>query len=377
MSSPVDPLPTCPPAVEAAAEQATDRVSAETALRRSEEDFRTLTSHVPGVLYRLLITPQRVKRYTFVSEGVRTLYGVTPQAVMADGELLGRMRHRGDYALLRERWQAAIAADQTLDVAFRIVLADGTRKWVQMTSSVVSHDARGVVRVGVALDITARTLAEAALRDRDKLWKLALESTGDGAWDWNLVSGVETFSARFCEMYGFAEDELPALAATFDQRTHPDDRERMLRARQSHFDGSTPAYVSEHRIQCKDGSWKWILARGLVIGRDEQGRPTRMVGTHTDIGERKKSEALIWHQANFDPLTGLPNRRMLHDRLEQAIKKTRRARSQLALLFIDLDHFKQVNDSVGHAMGDQLLVRGGRADQQLCARCRYRGPARR
>ena len=345
---------------EGTVEEITARVHAEQALRRSEADFRALTSHVPGVLYRVTITPQNERRYTFVSDGVRKLYGVSPEAVMADGNLLARMRHRGDYARLREHWLSATGSDGLLDVVLRIVLDDGTQKWIQMTSSAVSRNEQGSVRVGLALDITARTQAEVALRDRDTLWKLALESTGDGVWDWNIVSGVETYSLRFCEMYGFAEHELPALAQDMDNCTHPDDLDQMLRDRAAHFAGSTPAYANEHRIRCKDGSWKWILARGMVIERDAHGQPTRMVGTHTDISERKKSEALIWRQANFDPLTGLPNRRMLLDRLEQNIMKTRRAGLQLALLFIDLDHFKQVNDSVGHAMGDQLLIEAAR-----------------
>ena len=130
--------------------------------------------------------------------------------------------------------------------------------------------------------------------------------------------------------------------------------------RQAHFDGITPTYINEHRILCKDGRWKWVLTRGMVISRDAQGQPLRMIGTHTDITERKVSEALIWQQAHFDALTGLPNRNMLRDRLTQEIKKCRRDGSQLACLFIDLDHFKEVNDTLGHDRGDELLVQAAR-----------------
>ena len=98
--------------------------------------------------------------------------------------------------------------------------------------------------------------------------KLALESTGDGVWDWHITSGREFFSRRLVEMYGFTEDELAQDPEALDQRTHPDDVATMRRDRQTHFDGLTPTYSNEHRVQCKDGSWKWVLSRGMLISRD-------------------------------------------------------------------------------------------------------------
>ncbi|WP_326536377.1 putative bifunctional diguanylate cyclase/phosphodiesterase [Pseudorhodoferax sp.] len=231
------------------------------------------------------------------------------------------------------------------------------RIWVSENAHLV-RDAEGRILFyeGTVEDITERVRAETELRQRDEIWKLALESTGDGVWDWNLAEGVAVMSRRCLEMYGFAEHDLRLSPHGLDQRTHPDDKAQMLRDRQAHLDGQAPSYVNEHRVLCADGSWKWILTRGMVISRDAQGRPLRMVGTHTDITQRKEAEALIWHQANFDALTGLPNRRMLRDRLSQHMLRCDRERLQLALLFIDLDHFKAVNDTLGHEGGDRLLV---------------------
>ena len=341
---------------EGTVEEVTGRVAAEQSLRRSEEELRLLTSQVPGMLYRVLFTPDGRRRFSFVSDGVRELFGVSPEAVMADGELLNQFRHPDDPETLERQAMAAVTSDRPLDMVFRILLRDGRTKWAQMTSSVVSRSESGTERVGVILDISARAEAEAALRDRDALWKLALESTGDGVWDWNLATGEEHFSKRCLEMYGYTEADKVGLAADFDKLTHPDDLAQMQRDREAHFRGRLPSYVNEHRLRCKDGSWKWVLSRGMVIERDLQGRPLRMVGTHTDITERRQSQALIWQQANFDALTGLPNRRMLRDRLEQSILHSRRSGLRLAVLFIDLDHFKQVNDTVGHAKGDVLLI---------------------
>jgi diguanylate cyclase (GGDEF)-like protein/PAS domain S-box-containing protein len=210
--------------------------------------------------------------------------------------------------------------------------------------------------------ITERAQAATELRQRDEIWKLALESTGDGVWDWNIGQNTAVLSQRCQEMYGYGAQALHAQLTQLDERTHPDDLAQMLRDRQAHLDGVAPAYVNEHRVRCADGSWKWILTRGMVISRSADGTPLRMVGTHTDITQRKENEALIWHQAHFDALTGLPNRRMLHDRLAQQMLLCDRHREHehdgklLAVLFIDLDHFKEVNDTLGHAGGDRLLV---------------------
>ena len=334
----------------------TDYVQAEAALRASEEDIRQITSQVPGMVFRVHIAANDRRTYTFVSDGVRELYGIEPQAVMADGALLRTFRHPQDDGDAHEAMRQGLITGLPTHMEFRLLFADGRIKWVQMTSAGLPEAHGAFVRVGVVVDITDRKHAETELRETEQRWKLALDSTGDGVWDWDIPSGVEIFSRRFMEMHGFGEGELASRVDAFDARTHPEDLEDMFRNRQAHLEGLTPTYVNEHRILCRDGSWKWILSRGMVISRDPQGTPLRMIGTHTDISSRKQSETLIWQQANFDALTGLPNRRMLRDRLEQDIKKCHREGAKLAILFIDLDHFKEVNDTLGHDTGDVVLV---------------------
>ena len=338
----------------------TDYIQTEAALRASEENIRQITAQVPGMVFRVRLTHDGARQYSFVSEGVRNLYGIEPAEVIADGGMLQTFKHPDDRLAVEAALRTAATSTLPMTLQFRLKLTDGTVKWVQMTSTCVSADEGGTVRTGVTFDITASKLAETELRETEARWKLALDSTGDGVWDWDIVTGVELFSKRFMEMYGFAEGELASRTHEFDARTHPDDIEKLLRNRQAHLDGLMPTYINEHRIQCKDGSWKWILSRGMVISRDAHGKPLRMIGTHTDITGRKHSEALIWQQANFDALTGLPNRRMLRDRLEQEMKKSRREGRLLAILFIDLDHFKEVNDTLGHDKGDLLLVEAAR-----------------
>ncbi|MGQ0442610.1 MAG: bifunctional diguanylate cyclase/phosphodiesterase [Methylophilaceae bacterium] len=315
----------------------------------------------------------------------------------------------------------------------------------------------------------------------EERWKFALEGARDGVWDWHILTGEVKYSSQWKAMLGYREDELDDSLAAWQDMLHPEELAKVLAALKAYVTGKTDQYSIEHRLKCKDGSYKWILARGKVVSYTKEGKSERMVGTHTDIDEIKRVEAslresdanqralleamvdgvfvaqdyrfifanpalpkmlgyryeefigisfdqviapdylelwnqrftariseevepvksyqvkfmlkggqqsiwldlhasrvdfrgkrsvlgilrdiskqkeaedLIWQQANFDSLTNLPNRRMFRDRLEQEIKNSERAGSALAVMFLDLDHFKEVNDTLGHGKGDTLL----------------------
>ncbi len=338
----------------------TARKLAEQALQASEETFKKITAQVPGMVFRLRLGLDGTRTYTFVSEGVRDLYGVSPEAVMANNKLLGTFRHPDDGEVIEADLVTATMTSLPLLVQFRIKLADGTVKWVQISSICVSQDDTGQERSGVMTDITQRKLADAQLQESEERWKLALDSTGDGVWDWYIQSGREVYSKRYKEMYGYAEDKIWQTADEYVDLVHPDDKALMIQNQEEYFQGKSATYQNEHRVRCADGSWKWVLTRGMVISRDATGKPLRMIGTHTDISSRKSAEALVWQQANFDALTGLPNRRMLRKRLEDDMKACIANGQRLVILFIDLDHFKEVNDTLGHDKGDMLLIEAGR-----------------
>lgn len=150
---------------------------------------------------------------------------------------------------------------------------------------------------------------ETALRDSQRRWQFALEGAGDGLWDWDAVTNQVFFSRHWKAMLGFAEHEIGDTLAEWESRVHPEDLEKARAEIARHFRGETPLYTSEHRMRCKDGSYKWILDRGQVVSRDAEGRPLRVIGTHTDITERKLGEAtiadaLVFMQAvlRFSPL---------------------------------------------------------------------------
>lgn len=204
--------------------------------------------------------------------------------------------------------------------------------------------------------LTALQQREQALEESEFRWKFAIEGTGDGLWDWDIPNNTVYFSKTWKTMLGYSEGDISNNLSEWERLVHPDDLHDTMIAVQEHLDGKTPAYINEHRLLCKNGSYKWILDRGLVVSRDEQGKPLRAIGTHTDITERKQMEEFIRQQALYDPLTKLPNRRLLVDRLGLAMSTSKRTGSHGALLFLDLDNFKPLNDTHGHEAGDLLLI---------------------
>lgn len=203
--------------------------------------------------------------------------------------------------------------------------------------------------------VAEKELVNRALIETEQRWKFALEGVGDGVWDWDINSEKVVFSKTWYQMLGYTENELAEHKDTWLSLIHKDDIEKAVQTLNNYISKKTSEYLLEHRLLCKDQSYKWVLTRGMVVEWNSDGSPKRMVGTHTDINERKQSEDAIWRQANFDSLTGLPNRRMFFDRLKEEIKKSARKKNLFALMFIDLDGFKEVNDQFGHQAGDELL----------------------
>jgi diguanylate cyclase (GGDEF)-like protein/PAS domain S-box-containing protein len=226
-------------------------------------------------------------------------------------------------------------------------------------------------------EIEERKRADEALRESEMRWQFALEGSGDGLWDWNAQTNTVYFSPRWKTMLGYAINEIGDTLDEWDERIHPADRDYVYAELKRHFDGETENYASEHRVRCKDGTYKWVLDRGKVISHTPDGKPLRVIGTHTDISERKRTEAALTNaneqlnlrvaeverlqeelreQALHDPLTGLYNRRYLAEMLEHEIARSEREQTSLSIIVSDIDHFKDINDTCGHQTGDRFLV---------------------
>ena len=355
---------------------------------------------------------------------------------------------------------------------------NGSLGWYDLSGSQLNPGSDA--SIWVLVNITERKNAEFALAESERRWKFALEGSAEGVWERDLQTNEVKVTRRFEEILGFAEGEFGNDGSTWRSSIHTDDASRAIDTLQAYLENRTPAYFNEYRLLCKDGKYKWVLSRGMIVNRDADGKPLKLIGTLSDISVRKQDEAelriaatafesqeglnvtdangiilrvnraftkitgysaeeavgqstrilnsgrhdknfyiAMWKSINdtgmwegeiwnrrkngdvfpehltitavigsdgkvsnyvatlnditvakeaedriknlafYDPLTSLPNRRLLLDRLRQELASTARSGRSDALLFIDLDNFKTLNDTLGHAIGDILLQQVG------------------
>lgn len=275
-------------------------------------------------------------------------------------QLLGSQQLSGDWQAMDEdgrllgpdpnRWQEVLHSGQPLrSVQLARPCADGLQ--VIRVNYEALRDAEGRISGVVACfsDITD------ALRQRRKL-ALTVDAAGLGTWDWHVPSGQVDLNPRWWQMLGWPSGVPSFTVQAWQEMVHPQDLPSVLEALNAHLrDGAQP-YRCEFRLRRADGQWSWILAAGAVVERDAEGQPLRMAGIHMDISARRQAEERMQTMALSDTLTGLPNRQALLQRLAQCAAEVRRHPGEFfALLFLDFDRFKQINDTLGHAAGDALL----------------------
>ena len=185
--------------------------------------------------------------------------------------------------------------------------------------------------------------------------QLALEVSHLALWDWDIPTGRVYLNDRWPRIIGGEPGPVETTFADLAALVHPDDRPILGDRIRAALKGEIPRYDLDHRLRTRSGDWIWIQSMGEVTERDRYGRALRAMGTNQEITARKQVEAQLSHRATHDDLTGLPNRTLYFDRLAQAISRSRRNRTLTAVLYLDIDGFKEVNDTLGHAAGDVLL----------------------
>jgi len=329
----------------------TDHRRAEDALRNSMALYHSLVQNLPQNIFRKDLEG----RFTFANGRFCATLGKRLE------DILGRSDFDLFPAELARKYQEddrkIIKSGKNFETVEEHRPPGGSQIFVQVVKTPV-HDARGAIIgvQGMFWDVTELHNAQRALESSEQRYALAVEGANDGLWDWDLRNGELYLAPRWKSMLGFEDHELGKSPEEWMSRVHPEDLETLKIDLASHVLGKTAHFENEHRMRHKDGSYRWMLSRGIGV-RERGAKAVRMAGSQTDITDRKRFEDQLAQQAFYDPLTGLPNRALFIDRLSLAVTRARRRRSSMfSILFLDVDRFKDVNDSLGHLKGDLLLT---------------------
>ncbi|MBK5227507.1 MAG: PAS domain S-box protein [Actinobacteria bacterium] len=319
---------------------------------RSERDREValfmLAEDASDLISRL--TPEGV--YAYVSPSARKILGYGPD------EMIGRSVHDfvrpEDRAELRTSLEGCVAGSDARTVVYQVRRKDGSHIWFETTiHSSRDEDTEGSIELQTtSRDVTERKHTERALKEAEERFRSAFDFAAIGM---SMVSEDGRFirvNRSLCRILGYVEAEL--LGMTFQEITHPEDLEKDVRYTHQVLAGEIDHYQMEKRYVHADGHYVWALL-SVSSARDSESDRPMFISQIQDITDRKAAEEKLADLALQDPLTGLPNRRLLWDRIEHALDRTGRRAESLAVLFMDLDDFKRVNDRFGHSVGDEVL----------------------
>lgn len=262
---------------------------AEQAAQESEQRYKRLLASVTDYVYSVTVDHGRPTA-TAHGPGCEAVTGYSSREFDADPFLWYRMIYSEDRPTVTAQADRILNGETPPPLEHRIIHKNGSIRWIRNTP--VPHKntlSRLIAYDGLVSDITERKRAELALRQSEERLALVIQGSSDGVWDWDLTTNEVYFSTRWKGMLGYDDHEVQNRFSAWEQLLHPDDRERAHARLQAYLSGQTPTYELEHRLRDKDGSYRWILARGVAL-RDAQGKPVRMAGSHVDLTERKQSE---------------------------------------------------------------------------------------
>jgi two-component system, sensor histidine kinase and response regulator len=273
-----------------------DRVN--DALRESEQRYKRLLAATTDYIYTVNIE-HGLSRSTYHGPGCEAVTGYSPADFANDPYLWYRIIYDEDRPAVLAQVDRIMHGEQPPPLEHRIICRDGSLRWIRNTT-IPHYDEQGTLAAydGLISDITGRKQADQALRESEERLALVIRGSNDGIWDWNITTNETYFSPRWKSMLGYEDHEIENHFSSWEQLIHPDDRVAASARLRAYFAGELPVYELEHRLRHKDGSYRWILARGVVL-RDSNGKPVRMAGSHLDVTELKNAAERL-KQANLE-----------------------------------------------------------------------------
>jgi diguanylate cyclase (GGDEF)-like protein/PAS domain S-box-containing protein len=259
--------------------------------------------------------------------------------------------HPEDRKHVRSSALAMLRKELTFPYEYRIITKNGDILWYMGTVTPIGYKCKRAV-LGSQMDISRQKQAEESLKQSEERSRLIIETIADAYYEVDLKGNLLFFNEAYMKLYGYKHEEL--LGHNYKQYVDKKNASIVFRAFNQVFKTGNPIKKLEWEIINKKGEHRQVELSVSLI-RDAQGRPKGFQGIVADITERHRAEEAIRKQAFSDPLTGLSNRILFYDRLNMAIKKAKRAQKMVAVILLDLDHFKEINDRWGHAAGDSLL----------------------
>lgn len=322
-------------------------------LREKERMLSTLMSNLEGMVYRC--SDDEHWTMEFVSEGCQMLTGYRPEELIGNGRIsYEAITHADDRQRVRNEIRDALDSRRRFFVDYRIITAEGAVKWVwEAGIGIYAPDEKLSAIEGFVQDVSRNKMAEQALRQAEERYRGIFENAVEGIFQTTADGKYLRANPALARIYGYESPaDLIANLSNISGQLYVNPGQRGEFVRQMQQDGAVKNFVSE--VRRRDGSVIWITENGRAV-RDEEGGLLYYEGTVEDITESRRYQQRLEHQATHDALTALPNRSLLSDRLRQAIAYAKRYGQIVAVVFIDLDHFKLINDSLGHETGDNLL----------------------
>jgi len=329
-----------------------ERNRAARALHASETFLRTIIDEIPDPM----VLKDAQGKFLLCNRAVANLYNTTPDAMVGKDD--------GDFGVPPEMAEffrqsvISIMAKGETQVVFEDSrdAATGEIRHFRSIKKPFKNAEGGHQILVVAQDVTDLIRAQRQVTESEQRLQHVLGITREGIWDWHLPSGKVVHNPQWYDTLQYSPDEIPDNVEAFTRLIHAEDLDTVLRRLDDLIQGSTATYHSEHRLLRKDGKVLWVQDRGRVVESDEQGQPVRIVGSFADISFQKEHQHYLERIAHYDTLTGLPNRVLLADRMQQAMAHAKRRGTRMAVAYLDLDGFKTINDHHGHTVGDQLLT---------------------